>query len=67
MLGEAPARVLLVGAAHVAVAGHLRDDRRRGDRGAGRVAVDDRPLGTLELGDGEAVDEAQHLAVHAAR
>ena len=39
---EAPARVLVVGAAHVAVARDLGDDRRRGDRGALRVAVDDR-------------------------
>src|SRR6185312_10439208 len=41
VLGEVPARVLAVRVAHEAVAGHLRDDRGGGDRGAGRVAVDD--------------------------
>ena len=49
-------RVLRVGVAHVAVARDLGDDRRRRDRGAGGVAVDDRPLGPLELGHREAVE-----------
>ena len=55
-------RVPHVGVAHVAVARDLGDDRRGGDRGARRVAVDDRPLGALELRHREAVDQAQHLA-----
>ena len=42
--GELPAGVQRVGAAHVAVAGDLGDDRRGGDRGRGRVALDDRAL-----------------------
>ena len=39
--GESELRVGAVDAAHVAIAGHLRDHRRRGDRSARRVAVDD--------------------------
>ena len=40
--GELPARVQRVGAVHEAVARDLGDDRGGGDRGARRVAVDDR-------------------------
>ena len=50
--------------AHVAVAGHLGDDRGGGDRGAGGVAVDDRALGTPEVRHREAVHEARDLARH---
>ena len=46
-----------VGRAHVAVARHLRDDRRRGDRGALRVAVDDRAMRRGRRAEPEAVDE----------
>src|SRR5437763_1815381 len=49
VLGEAPAGVQAVGAVHEAVARDLGDDRRRGDRRALGVAVDDRALRPLEL------------------
>src|SRR5436853_434696 len=47
VLREAPAGMLAVGVAHVAIARDLRDDRRRSDRGARRVAVDDRAVRPL--------------------
>ena len=50
---------LMIGGAHVAVARDLRDDRRRGDRGALRVAVDDRPVGRRGWTQPEAVDEVR--------
>ena len=55
----------LVGAVHVAVARDLGDDRRRRDRGARRVAADDRALLVPEVRHREAVDEAD--AARAAR
>ena len=44
---------------HVAVAGHLRDDRGGGDRGALLVAVDDRAVRRRQGPELEAVDEAR--------
>src|SRR5918998_6738455 len=55
---ELPAWVQLVGAAHVAVAGDLRDDRGGGDGGGGRVALDDRALLVADVTDGEAIGQA---------
>src|SRR5207302_5182946 len=63
---EAPTGVLQVGVAHVAVARDLGDDRRGGDRRAGRVAVHDRALRTTEVRHGEAVEQACDLAGDAA-
>ena len=56
---EVPARVALVGAVHETVARDLGDDRGSRDRRARGVAVDDRALLEAELGDREAVDQAQ--------
>ena len=55
---EAVVRVERVEPAHVAVARHLRDDRRGRDRGALRVAVDDRAVRRRRRAEPEAVDEA---------
>ena len=52
-------RVERVEAAHEAVTRHLGDDRRRGDRGALRVAVDDGGVRRRERAEPEAVDEAR--------
>ena len=38
------------------IAGHLGDDAGCGDRGADRVAVDDRPLREIDLAQAESVD-----------
>ena len=62
VLGEAPPWVLYVGEVHEAVARDLRDDRGGGDRRAGGIAVDDRTLRVLELGDREPVEQAQDFA-----
>jgi len=58
VLLEAPSRMLECGAVHVAVAGHLRQDRSGGDRGAGAVAFDHRAMRHPALAQGEAVDQA---------
>ncbi len=65
MLGELPAGMHGVGVVHEAVARDLRDDRGGGDRGTRRVAVDDRALRPAEVGHGEAVEQADHLALDA--
>ena len=67
MLCEAPARVQPVGVTHVAVARYLRHDRRRRDRRAGCVTVDNRALRALELRNREAVDQAKNLPRYAVR
>ena len=54
---EAVARIHRVRGAHVAVARHLGDDRGGGDRGALRVAVDDRPMLRCGRAQLEAVDQ----------
>ena len=54
---EAVPGVERVGRAHVAVARHLGDDRGGGDRGALRVAVDDRAVRRRGRPELEAVDE----------
>src|SRR3954453_3256382 len=58
---EFPGRVDGGGAAHVAVASDLREDRSAGDRRALRVTVDDRLLLVAERPDAEAVDQAEGL------
>ena len=50
---------------HEAIACDLRDDRRGGDRCAGRVTFDDRALRASERGDGKAVAETDQLAANA--
>src|SRR3954454_22450177 len=55
---EVPARVQDVGAVHEAVPGDLGDDRRPGDGGTARVAVDDGPLLVAYVPDAKAIDEA---------
>ena len=67
VLCEAPARMQSVRVTHVAVARDLGDDRRRRDRRAGGVAVDDRALRALEFRNREAVDQAHHFPGDAAR
>jgi hypothetical protein len=57
--GELPARVALLHPLHEPVARDLRDDRRRGDRRARRVAADDRALVEARRRDREAVGQAQ--------
>ncbi len=61
MLLEAPAGVALGGLVHVAVAGHLGEDRGGGDRGAGAVAADHAAVRDLAARQAEAVDEADRL------
>ena len=57
--GEVPAGVQRVGAVHEPVARDLRDDRGGGDRGARRVAVDDRAaLVAARSAEREAVGQA---------
>ena len=64
---ELPTRMDLRRAAHVPVARDLREDRCGSDRGAFRVAVDDRLLLEPERPHAEAVDEADGVgARHAA-
>jgi len=58
---ELPRGVARRRAAHVAVARHLGEDRRSGDGRTPRVAADDSPLLDLEVGDAEAVDQAQRV------
>ena len=58
VLGELPARMARVGAAHVAVARLLGDHRGGRDRGALGVAADHRALLVAERRDREAVAEA---------
>src|ERR1700749_3042545 len=61
VLLEAPAGVALGGLVHVAVAGHLGEDRGGGDRRAGPVAADDAAVRDLAARQAEAVDEADRL------
>src|SRR5512132_2479395 len=56
--GEAVARVQRVEPAHHAISYDLRHDRRRCDRRALGIAVDDRPVRRSVRAEAEAVDEA---------
>src|SRR5919198_6261191 len=56
---EVPTRMERVGAVHEPVAGDLGDDRRGGDGGARRVAINDRPLLMAEVRYRETVDQAE--------
>ena len=55
---ESVPRIQGVKSAHHAVAHHLRDDRRRGDRGTARVAVHEGAVRRGRRPEPEAVDEA---------
>jgi hypothetical protein len=49
------------GAPHVAVARDLREHRSSGDRGARRVAADDRALLVADVAEAKAIDEADRM------
>ena len=65
--GELPAGMARVGAAHVAVARDLGDDRGGGDRGARGVAADRRRAARSRVADREAVAQADAARARDAR
>src|SRR3954470_13603768 len=58
---EVPPGMAVRRAPHVAVACHLREHRRGGDRGAGPIAADDGALLVADVAKAKAVDEADRV------